>query len=41
MADLIINGPTNLNGKVRVSGAKNAATRLMAATLLTNEKVVL
>lgn len=41
MADLIIDGPIKLNGKVRISGAKNAATRLMAATLLTDENVVL
>jgi len=32
---------SSLNGKVRVSGAKNSALRLLAASLLTNESVVL
>lgn len=38
---LRIVGPQIPKGVVRVSGAKNAATRLMAAAMLTDEKVVL
>jgi UDP-N-acetylglucosamine 1-carboxyvinyltransferase len=34
-------GPTPLLGKVRASGAKNAALPALAATLLTDETVVL
>lgn len=34
-------GPQIPSGTVRVSGAKNAATRLMAASMLTNEPIVL
>ncbi|MEM5512868.1 UDP-N-acetylglucosamine 1-carboxyvinyltransferase [Pseudoalteromonas sp. AS84] len=33
--------PAILNGTVKVSGAKNSVLRLMAATLLTNEKLVI
>lgn len=33
--------PSVLNGTVTVSGAKNSVLRLMAATLLTNEKITL
>ncbi|WP_339950938.1 UDP-N-acetylglucosamine 1-carboxyvinyltransferase [uncultured Albimonas sp.] len=36
---LITSGPQVLNGDVAVSGAKNSATRLLAASLLTNEPV--
>ncbi|WP_337878942.1 UDP-N-acetylglucosamine 1-carboxyvinyltransferase [Rheinheimera sp.] len=38
---LIIQGGQVLNGRVRVSGAKNSATRLLAASMLTNETVTL
>jgi UDP-N-acetylglucosamine 1-carboxyvinyltransferase len=38
MDKLVIQGPNRLEGTVRVSGAKNAALPIMAATLLTNEK---
>ncbi len=37
----IINGGKVPTGSVRVSGAKNSATRLLAASLLTDEEVVL
>ena len=39
--NIIIRGGDIPNGTVAVSGAKNSATRLMAAALLTDEKVVL
>ena len=38
---LVIKGGTPLRGEVKISGAKNAALPLMAATLLTNEECVL
>lgn len=38
---LTINGPQKLQGEVIVSGAKNSSTRILAGSLLTNEKVVL
>ena len=38
---LVIKGGTPLKGEVRISGAKNAALPLMAATLLTREDCVL
>ncbi|MGL4394132.1 MAG: UDP-N-acetylglucosamine 1-carboxyvinyltransferase [Brevinema sp.] len=37
----IIEGGTPLSGKVTISGAKNAALPILAATLLTKEKIVL
>jgi UDP-N-acetylglucosamine 1-carboxyvinyltransferase len=37
----VINGGIAPRGRVRVSGAKNSATRLLAASLLTNETVEL
>lgn len=36
-----IHGKQIPNGSVKISGAKNAATRLMAAAMLTNERVTL
>lgn len=41
MQTLVIEGGTQLSGKVMASGAKNAALPLLAATLLTDEKVTL
>lgn len=41
MDKLVINGGKILNGEVRISGAKNAALPIMAATLLVPEPVVL
>lgn len=38
---LIIPNKQSLNGSVTVSGAKNSATRVLAASLLTNDKVTL
>ena len=38
---LVIRGGKKLKGKVRVSGAKNAASKMMVASLLTDEKVTL
>lgn len=38
---LIVEGPQQVNGEVSVSGAKNSATRVLAASLLTDEKVSL
>lgn len=37
----IIEGGYPLKGKIRLSGAKNAATKMMVASLLTDEEVVL
>ena len=34
MEKLIINGPCKLNGEITVSGSKNAALPILAATLL-------
>lgn len=41
MAKILIQGGKPLNGSIRVSGAKNAALPVMAATLLSTEPVVL
>lgn len=41
MAKIIIQGGKPLNGSIRVSGAKNAALPIMAATLLSTEPVIL
>ena len=38
---MIVNGSQIPSGKVKVSGAKNAATRMMAAAMLTDEMVYL
>ncbi|MGB2661381.1 MAG: UDP-N-acetylglucosamine 1-carboxyvinyltransferase [Candidatus Omnitrophota bacterium] len=38
MDKLIVEGGNRLNGKVRISGAKNASLPLLAATLLTEEE---
>ncbi|MBD2394961.1 UDP-N-acetylglucosamine 1-carboxyvinyltransferase [Cyanobacterium aponinum FACHB-4101] len=38
---MIVKGPQIPSGKVKVSGAKNAATRMMAASMLTNDIVYL
>ncbi len=39
MDKLIINGGVRLNGEIRISGAKNSALPILAATLLTHETV--
>ena len=41
MDKLIIEGGSSLHGEIRISGAKNAALPLLAATLLTGEKMQL
>lgn len=41
MAKLIIEGPTKLHGVVKVAGSKNAALPIIAASLLSSEKVTL
>ncbi len=41
MDKLIITGGVPLNGEIRISGAKNAALPILAATLLTGDKVVI
>ena len=38
---LIVQGETHLNGEVTISGAKNAAVALVAATILCDEPCVL
>ena len=41
MHKLIINGGNELNGEIKISGAKNSAVALIPAALLCDEKVVL
>ena len=41
MPKYIVKGGKKLNGKVRISGSKNAALPILCASLLTKEKVVL
>src|SRR5689334_759171 len=41
MDTFVIEGGRRLQGRVRINGAKNAALPLMAAALLTSEKVTL
>ncbi len=41
MDKLLITGGTTLNGEIRISGAKNAALPIMAATLLVDQPVVI
>ncbi len=41
MDKIVIEGPTRLKGTVEVSGAKNSALPIMAATLLTDEKCII
>ncbi|MBI2857200.1 MAG: UDP-N-acetylglucosamine 1-carboxyvinyltransferase, partial [Chloroflexi bacterium] len=37
MAGLIVTGPTPLRGEVAVPGAKNSVSKLLAASMLTDE----
>ena len=41
MQKLIIDGEQTLKGEVKISGSKNAALPIMAATLLTDEPCVI
>ncbi len=40
MQQIIIQGGNRLKGKVKISGAKNAALPILAATILTDEKSI-
>ena len=41
MSEFVINGGKKLNGEVKISGSKNAALPIIAATLLNKEKVTI
>ena len=41
MDKLIVNGPCYLKGEIKISGSKNAALPILAASILASEKVVL
>lgn len=41
MEQFLIKGPTGLNGKVKISGSKNASLPIIAATVLISDKVTL
>lgn len=41
MKTLIINGGRKIKGEVKISGAKNAASKMIIASLLTSEEVIL
>lgn len=41
MTSIKINGGNSLNGKVKMSGSKNSVLPILAATILTDEKIVL
>ncbi|MBN2259196.1 MAG: UDP-N-acetylglucosamine 1-carboxyvinyltransferase [Clostridiales bacterium] len=41
MQKIVIKGNKKLNGRIRISGAKNSALPIMAASLLTKESVIL
>ena len=41
MDKLEVFGATKLKGNIRVSGSKNAALPILAATILSNKKIVL
>ena len=41
MEKLLIKGGNNLSGKIKCSGAKNAALPMIAATILSDEKIIL
>ncbi len=41
MEQFVINGPTRLKGKVKISGSKNAALPIIASTALINGKVTI
>ena len=41
MAQFVVNGGKPLNGEIEVKGSKNAATKMMVASLLTEEECVL
>ncbi|MDP2812660.1 MAG: UDP-N-acetylglucosamine 1-carboxyvinyltransferase, partial [bacterium] len=41
MSNFIIQGGNNLHGSIKVAGFKNAATPIIAASLLTKEEIIL
>jgi UDP-N-acetylglucosamine 1-carboxyvinyltransferase len=41
MSKFLINGGKSLNGEIKVQGSKNAATKMMVASLLTDEECIL
>ncbi len=41
MSKFIINGPAKLSGQIEVKGAKNAALKIIPASLLTKEKITI
>lgn len=41
MPKIVVHGGTPLRGEVKIAGAKNAAQKMMAAALLTDEEVIL
>ena len=41
MEKLLINGGSTLKGEINCSGAKNAALPMIAATILSDENIVL
>jgi len=41
MSKFIINGPTNLSGEIKVSGAKNNALKILAASILSKNDITI
>jgi len=41
MSKFIINGPTKLSGEIEVKGAKNAALKIIPASILSSEKITI
>lgn len=41
MSKFIINGPSELSGEIKVNGAKNAALKIIPASLLSSEKITI
>ena len=41
MSEMIIRGGKNLRGEVQISGSKNAVLPILAASLLTNERILI
>lgn len=41
MSKFIINGPTSLSGEIKVSGAKNNALKILAASILSEDKMTI
>jgi UDP-N-acetylglucosamine enolpyruvyl transferase len=41
MSKFLINGPTRLSGEISVSGAKNSALKIIPASLLSEDKIII